>query len=402
MPLVVKINVRHTVTGSPIRTLRLFNNFSFNLKHNSLASTFSFDFLFDPRNQEHAEIICVSHLHECLLYYTTNTDPNYRVNDNDRFLTGYLLCTGFKDTEKPEMVKVSGYSKPGILTDCDIPPDQYPLEIDGMTFKEIITKVIKPFNLGLVIDRRASGVNIAYTEKDPAEKADEDDIGKTAPESSQNVASYLTDLAKQRNIVLSHNTKGNVWITTPNTKGTPILDFDFTDGTSTGNYKKIPGVECEMTFNGQPLHTHITVKQQADDEEDSNGAEITIRNPLIPVNTVYRPKTHIISSGDEFTVGEAANYEMSREIREGINLKISLGIIDIKGKLITPNNTITIRNPNLFLYNKSRWFIQSTYITADTKKETCVMDCVLPFAYDFDRKGLKNVFVDPHQNLPRF
>lgn len=403
MPFIIKINLRHSTTGSTIRTLRRYTNFVYNKKFNSLASTFSFDFYFDPRNQEHAEIICVSHLHEVKLYYTTNTESNYEPRESELELTGFMLLNRFRNNGKPQLVNCSGYAKPGVLLDCDIPPDQYPLEDDGLTFRQVIQKTIKPFNLGLVISARAKGVNTRVEEKDVEEKSDED-MGKTASESSQNIASYLSELARSRNIVLSHNAKGNVFITTPNTTGMPLFNFDFTDPTENSDVKKIPGIDSELIFNGQALHTHITIKQQADDTEGSNGAETTIRNPLLPVGRgfVYRPRVVVISSGNEFTVGEAARYELGKEIREAVNLNISIAKIDINGKLISPDNTITVKDPTQFLYNPSTWFIQEVTITVNEKEEKCVMSCVLPFGYDYDTSKLKNVFVDAHNNLPRF
>src|SRR3954468_12812843 len=103
MPFIIKINLRHSTTGSSIRTLRLYNNFVYHKIFNSLASTFSFDFFFDPKNQEHAEIICVSHMHECRLYYTKSTDPYYEPNDSERELTGYLLLNKFRNNGKPQL-----------------------------------------------------------------------------------------------------------------------------------------------------------------------------------------------------------------------------------------------------------------------------------------------------------
>ncbi len=403
--LVLKINVRHSDTGNKIRTITRFTNFTMNRVFNSFASTFSFDFYFDPRDKELAEIVCVSHMHECSIYYNNRLE-----------LTGYILSQTFDDPGKPELVTISGYAKPGVLNDCDVPFSLYPLETDGLTFRQIIQKIIPPFHIGLVIDPKAAGSNVAFKSvtskgKEVEDKLDED-VGKTASESSQNVASYLSELAKQRNIVISHNGQGNLHITTPNTAGRPIMNFDFTQNengelanTDLSNaVKKIPGTKASLVFNGQLLHTDITVVQQADDEEGTNAAQGYIRNPLIPIkaSVLYRPRVVIISSGDQFTVDEVARYELGREIRDAVILKISMSKIDIDELMIQPNNTITVKDPSVFLYNKSTWFIQSIDFDIQPSSETCVLNCVLPFAYDFKEANLKNVFVDVHANLPRF
>lgn len=401
MPFILKINVRHTEKGTTIRTIRKYNNFVFNRPFNSLASTFEFDYFFDPRDEDSAEIICVSHMHECIIYHTTNTSDNYQPIEKERVLTGFLLRNKFRDDGKPNFVHMSGYARPGVLNDCDFPPDMT-TESEGLTLRQILTKILDRFGIGLVIDPSASaGSNQKFTNEDSIDDKMDDDENKTAPDKSQNIGSYLTDLAKQRNIVLSHDAYGNVWVTKPNTKGTPVLSLDYVENES--EVRKIPGIVTELEFNGQPLHTHITIVQDSDDTEESNAIESPpIRNPLIPVKAIYRPKTYSIKSGSEFSVNDAGQYELGREIREAIPLTISMGTAIINNKLASANETLMIRNPNLFLYNLCRWFIQSVDVRENADETTAVLNCVLPFGYDFDPAGLKNVFVDPHKNLPRF
>ena len=404
MPFIIKINVRHSTTGPLIRTLRRYNNFVYNKKFNSLASTFNFDFYFDPRNQEHAEIICISHLHEVQLYFTKNENQEYDPNENELEFIGFMLINKFVNNGTPQWVKCSGYSKAGPLLDCDIAPNHFPLEIEGLKLKNVIEKLIKPFNIKLDIEKGANTGNVLH-DKTAEQRAHGENIGKTSAESSQNVASYISELARSLNIVLSHNNKGDIHIVTPNTKGEPIFNFDFTDSSENNDVKKIPGIESELEFNGQPMHTHIYVIQQADDNEGSNAVySKPLRNPLIPIgaSAVYRPKVIVISSGGEFTIDQAARYELGKEIREGVKLTISISKNDINGKLIQPNNTIKVKDPTQFLYNDSIWFIQEVEHTDNKDGSRCIMHCVLPFGYDYDEKRLKNVFVNTHENLPIF
>lgn len=397
--LELKINVRHTNTGGKIRTVKHFTYFSFQQKFNSLASTFSFDFYFDPTDKEHAEIVCVSHMHESQIYY------NGKLVD-----TGYILTQEFFDDGKPSLVPISGYSKPGVFGDCDIPPEIWPLEIDGMSLKQIIETIIAPFGIKLVIEKTPKKLNKAFVveEKDIEEEAeDEDNMGKTAADSAQNIASYISDLAKQRNIPLSHDQYGNIKITTPNTRGTPLFNFDFTSKDPNNDANKIPGIKVRMVFNGQALHTHIYAVQQSDDEEGTNAIQSEpLKNPLIPIkkSVLFRPRVITVSSGNDNTVNEAARYELGREIREGVVLEITIPQIEDKnGDLIMANNMIAIRHPKVFLYTpNTEWFIQSVDISRKPNEDMAVLNCVLPFGYDYDLARLKNVFVDPHENLPRF
>ncbi len=390
--LELKINVRHTDSDKgKIRSVQRFNNFSFSQKFNALADTFSFDFYFDPRNQETAETVCVSHMHECEIYY-----------NGKKHLTGFILDQRFIDTGKPELATISGYSKAGALNDCDTPLSQN-LETSGLTLRQIIQESIKPFNLKLIVAPGTSAADTVFIDNTLDE-----DIDKTAAETTQNVGSYISELAKQKGLCLSHNADGNVLIKRANTKGTPLFNFDFTSTDPNNDARKIPVISCELEFKGSGLHTEITVVQQADDEEGTNASgPVTRKNPLIPIGRsfLYRPRNVIMSSGNQFTVDQCANYEMGKEIRDNVKLKIKLGVAAVDGKLITPDNTITIVNPSVFQYklaiNKvSKWYIEEVPTEIQPNSETCTLICVLPFGYDYDYESLKNVFVDAHKNLP--
>lgn len=391
--LELKINIRDSTTGNTKRTFDGITNFQCELKFNSFASSFSFDFYFDPKNQEHAEIFCVSHFHEIEIFY-----------NNTLFLTGWLVNNDFINPGKAELVSISGYSKPGILNKCDIPFSSYPLETDGLSLRQIINKFVPIYNIGVQIDDKVKRLDKAFVSDNEGED-DEDNLGKSASESSQNVASYLSSLAQERNVVLSHTASGKVWITTPATKGTPILNFDFTGNDPNNDAFKIPGIKTHLKYNGEGLHTDITVIQQASDEEGSNATQSEpLQNPIIhPIkqSVLYMPKVVTMSSGSQFTANQLAKYELGREIRENVTLSIDMGMIDIDGELIRPNNTITVKDPSIFLYNKSTWYIQSLSFSITPNSETCTLNCVLPFGYDFDYTTLKNVFIDPHENFPR-
>lgn len=391
--LELKINVRHSDTGGHIRTVTQFNNFQMNRPFNSLASTFSFDFYFDPSNKEHAEIVCVSHMHECQIFYNGKLE-----------LTGYILCQTFKDTGKPEWVPISGYSKAGVLNDCDTDADQS-LETDGLSLRQIINKTIAPFRSnGIRVVYGNGDVDSIFVNKEDADDplADDEESAKSAKEVSQNIGSYLSELAKWKGVVLSHDTRGNVWVKRPNTKSTPVLNLDMSDGSS--DAFKIPGIQMEFVFNGHALHTKITGVQQADEDAGVNASKFTRTNPLIPIkeSVLYRPRTFIVDSGNQFTMQQAVDYEMGTEVREAVRLTIDLGTASLNGQLIRPDVMVSVKNRNIFAYKKIDWYVESVSTTIDAGKEVCSLNCVLKFGYDFNYGALENVWVDPHSDLPKF
>ncbi len=146
------VNMRHSNTGNGTKiTIDFFDEINLNLKFDSVASTFKFKMFFDSENPVHAELVATSHIHECSIYYVHDSVSRY-INDKGTFvnttdellITGFMLSQLFKDSATPDYVEIGGYSKPGVLGDCDVPTD-IPLEAVGLSFREIVKKVLKPF-----------------------------------------------------------------------------------------------------------------------------------------------------------------------------------------------------------------------------------------------------------------
>lgn len=328
------------------RKVEYFNNFNINLKYDSIASAFSFGFYFDPANKELKDLACIGHFHTCTLEH-----------NDELLLTGYLLSEAFTGASTRQLVQFSGYSLPGVLEDCEIPPSLYPLQSDGLSLREIAQKLIVPFGLKMSIDPAVSSrMNSVYQ--------------KTTAKETQTIKSFLTELAIQKNIIVTHTSKGELLFTEAKAKQKPILNFGSEDG--------IPFTNMSLSFNGQAMHSHITVMKQAD-SDGGNAGESTIENPYVPF--VYRPKVLVQSSGDDNDTGKAAKSALASELKN-LTLKIVTDRWEIDGKIIKPNNIISVQNPEIYLYEKSNWFIESVNLTGDNVKTTATLTCVLPEVYN--------------------
>lgn len=334
------------------RTVDFFNSFSLNLVHDAIGSSFGFSFYFDPYNKEHKELACVSHFHEVTLEH-----------NGELLLTGILLMQGFKHSSVKELCSFSGYSLPGVLEDCEIPTSLYPLQSDNLTLKEIAEKLIKPFGIKMEID---SSVSDRMNKKFDTSNASE----------TSTIKSYLTELATQKKIIISHNEKGELLFTESKTNIEPLINFDGRIGNANGEI--IPATSIELTFDGQGMHSHITLQKQAS-QDGGNAGEAEIRNPYV-IGSVFRPTVKTQSSGDDIDTSLACRQELSRELKN-MKLTITLDRWEIAGKIIKPNNIITIIDPEVYIYKKTDWFIESVTFDGDEKKNTCTLNCVLPEVY---------------------
>jgi len=255
------------------------------------------------------------------------------------------------------MTSFGGYSLAGVLEDCDIPPDFYPLEFDGLTLKEIAKKMIAPWpEIGLVIDPL-----VADKMNEPFET--------TTAGAQQSPKAFLQELATQKNIIMSHDEKGRLVFTRARTGKKPILNF--VDG-------GIPFTRMELVYNGQPMHSHITVLKDADPDGGNTG-EVTLRNPFVPF--VYRPKVIKQTSGKDTDTEDAARQALAAELKN-VRLEIDTDRWLIDKMVVRPDNIITVKNPKTYLFNKSSWFIESVKFKGNQESTIATLSCVVPEVYN--------------------
>jgi prophage tail gpP-like protein len=337
--VILKINDR-------IRNRRIdyFESFNLSMKHDAVASSFSFAGYFNPENADQKDLYCIGHYHIATIEH-----------NGELLLTGYILSQDFTTSSVNHLVDVGGYSMAGVLEDSNLPYFNIggSLQNDGLTLRQIATKYLEKFGLNIIVDAAVA----AEMDKPYA---------KTTMKDTQSIKNYLTELASQRNVIMSHDAHGNVVFTRARTNAAPILFYG--EGT--------PFKTMSLKFNGQGMHSHITVVKQA--EEGASNAEATVTNPYVPF--VYRPRVVEQDSGNETETEQAAKNVLASELKN-LRLIITTDRWEIDGKVIKPNNIISVVNPDVYLFKRSKWFIESVDLKGNSKELTATLTCVLPEVY---------------------
>jgi len=329
-----------------VRKLSLFTEFAVTLRFDTVASAFSFSAYFNPDNIEHKEMMCIGHDHIAKVKH-----------NGEDLITGYVMNQKFTDAAAKSLVSFSGYSLPGFLEDCQIDPSSYPLQNDGLSLREISSRMLKPFGLKMIVNGSVSALM-------------DETFDETTAEATETVKDYLTKLAAQKGIIMTHNEAGAVIFTRADTTRQPIIHYQKEGGT--------PFTKMELDFNGQGMHSDITIVQQADDEGD-NAGEASTKNPYVPF--VHRPRVITQTSGTDIDTDKAARMALSNELKN-LKLIITTDRWEIGGKVIKPNNMITVVNPRVYLYKKSRWFIEQVDLRGDQAGTTATLTCALPEVYN--------------------
>jgi prophage tail gpP-like protein len=316
-----------------------FNGVDVTLTYDNVSSSFAYSMYFDPDNPDHKNLL------RPLGYQKVEI-----VHGNETLITGRLLSPTFVSSSEPALVSVSGYSLSGVFSDCNIPVSVYPLQSDGMSLKEIAEKVIAPFDIALVIDSAV------------ASRADETFDSSDAKE-SQTVAVYITELASQKKIIVSHTSAGALLFTEAKANAAPLADLSSV-------------TKKTLSVNGQNLHSSITALRDAD-ISGGNAGESEETSSLVKS---FRPRTVKQTSGTDTDTEDVAKMKLAAELKS-IKLTIEIDSWTIDNKLIKPNNTITVKDPSIFLYNRTKWFIESVNFKGTESEQTSRLTCVLPEVY---------------------
>lgn len=358
------------ITGKEFTNI---NNFRLGLNFDAIASTFSFDALFDPDNEQHRVIFRPLSYRKCEVFA-----------NGELILTGTIINHKFTTATTSTLVGVSGYSVSGVFENSSIPVSVYPLETNTQSLKEIAEKIAGPFGVPIIVAADTSRSNTVETgqvktDNQQVSEAADSELEKTATKPGQSVKSYLSKLASEKNLVLSNDKYGRMLITRAATGSNPI-----------GLLVESGGTQMTLSANGAAVHDTITTVRQADEFTD-NASETTITNPLIvPFSTNLAPNNRFVSnvrplvkvqdSGKDDNSRSTTMTALSNEAKS-ISVSVTLDSWYIEGDLIDVNKTILLQSPRNFLFNPTKFFIQSAEFSGTPQAQTCVLKCVLPEVY---------------------
>ena len=313
-----------------------FDAITINYKLDSVASAFSFKARFNPDNEFHKEIFKPLQYQKVEIF-----------DDNDNLkLTGIALNTSLASASTRELQSISGYSKSGILEDVNIPFSSYPLEKNNVSLNDIVKTLLSPFALSYSVDSSVlNDMNLNYN--------------KTTASPTESIKSYISKLAAQRNITLSHNNKGDLVFTRPNINATP--KFLLNDQNT---------LSMSLSVNGQAMHSKIDVIRQPSKNNSGVSTVDSASNSLV---NALRPTVKILTSGTDTDTKKAADNILASELR-GIALSISISnIIDV-----SVGDIVEVINNEVYIYERTRFMVSEVMHSETIKGDNMVLKLVLP------------------------
>jgi prophage tail gpP-like protein len=317
-----------------------FETYSIDLHFNAISSSFTFTALFEPDSKVHRDL------------FKPLSFPLIEIFESGKLiLTGYIVNNKFNKSAKSKSIPISGYSKTGLLEDCKIPQSVYPIQFENLSLVEIANKLCNPYGINVIVDSSVTEEANAIFDIEAAKETD-------------TVKAYLASLCNQKNLSLSHNEKGDLLITRVKANSNPVQFYK--------NY-----TNATLDTNGQGMFSEVLVMKQSGIDTDNAGEQV-IANPFI---TRFRSSTVIQSSGTDNDTELVAKNVLSKQLQ---NISLSLNTDKItfdNGDLIRPNNIITIQDNELYLFRRTKFFIESVTLRGDKNSDTASLKCVLPEVY---------------------
>lgn len=266
--------------------------------------------------------------------------------------TGTMVAVNPVIENGQKIVAVGGYSLPGVLNDCTSPASSFPLEFDNQGLREIATALAAPF-----------GVSVDF-------KADQGAVfERVASEPGKKVLAFLTELAKQRNLIISSSSRGKLVFLQSSDGGQPVARLQ--QGAA-------PVLSVTPFFSPQEYYSHITGIEPV--VVGLAGSQFTVKNPRLL--GVTRPLTFNAPDTLGADVKSAVEAKAGRMFGNMASYSVRVATWrDPSGNLWEPNTSIKLLAPDAMIYKEYEFIIRSIEFSRDRATETATLNLVIPGAF---------------------
>ncbi len=247
-------------------------------------------------------------------------------------------------------ISVDGYSKPGVLNDCNIKQDRYPIQLKDQTLEQIANTLAVFF-----------GVEVEFTGSSGAK------FKKVKLEIDWKPLNFLIKLAKERGFLISNTVDGKLLFWKLNKKAV----------TTALKEGQTPLLSVTPNFSPQKYFSEVTGLSSRSVIKDPES--VTIDNKNLSVNRpfAYRVKNRLFGAD----LKNAVKWKMGLMIGNAIKYSIVVqGLRDERGEIWKPNTFINLTAPSTYVNNETKFVIKNLTLSKGDA-ETTTMDLVLPESY---------------------
>ena len=255
-------------------------------------------------------------------------------------------------TAQSRTVTLSAYSRCAVINDTCVPISAYPVEVRGFKLDKIAKSITETFPFDVVVN---ADMGASFS------------VATIKPE--KRIAPYLTELAKQRDIVLTNNLEGNLLLTKA------------TESESVAHLKdnQPPLLSVTPSFSEQSYYSDYTAILPVIIRQ--NPTSYTAKNRKL--TNALRVDNYMATdsfNGDEKTVAESRR---ARGLANSISYTCQLATLRTKkGVLYAVNTFVNIEAPNAMIYRDTKMFVRGVTMSLTASARVCELELTLPEAYN--------------------
>lgn len=272
--------------------------------------------------------------------------------DGDTLFAGTLVAIASARDANRSSAAVGGYSLPGVLQDCGGDIASFPFEFKGLGLRDIATALVEPFGLSVQFD---------------AEEGAKFD--KVKLEADRSIASFLAELAQQRNLIVGNTTDGKLLCHRSIVSGKPVARL---------RENAQPVVSVSNAFDPQRYFSKLTGFSLT--KRGKVGSAYTAQNPFL--SNVLRPKTFKVADTEDGDTPAATQAKMGRMFANACPFSAEVATWrDPQGAMWRPNTSVVLHAPDAMVYRETEFIVRSVSLHQDANKSTAALDLVLPGAF---------------------
>lgn len=272
---------------------------------------------------------------------------------SSEYFKGIMIDVTPQIDSEQKIVTAGGYSTPGLLNDSTAPPSAFPLEFNNMGLKSIAERLAGIFS-----------VNVFFA-------ANEGPVFESvALNPTRSILSFLIDLAKQRNLLITNTSDGSLFFHKPTKIGNPVAIL---------KQGEPPLLSVTPNFNPQQYYSSITGVSAAD--VGLTGSKFTIHNTSL--FNINKPLVFNAQDSNNSNIEKTVRAKMGRMFGNIASYSVKLPTWrDQNNTLWEPNTTVKLTAPDAMIYNEYEFLIRSVSFQKEIDSETVVLDLILGQAFD--------------------
>jgi prophage tail gpP-like protein len=319
-----------------------FTAYNLNLSYDSF-DTFSFSAPYDPAIKELRNAITPFAFNPCEVYY------------NDALVfKGTLLTPDPELSNDSSEITLQGYPLCGVINDCMVPPTKYPLQCYGITMKGIADAACEPYNIPVIFD---GDVGPEFTE--------------VSIEPTDKILDFLSRLAKQRNLLITNNEKGQVVFFNPKPGKTSV---SFAEG-------RFPLMSIKPKFKAQDFFSHITGFGKTDAEYPSMSH--TFENKYLINKGIMRH--HSLTIEDSETISDLENSVKAyagRMFADCVSFELLCeNHVNENNEVFYKGMGVCVSAPSAMIAKETTFVARNVKLSRTVEGKTSTLTLVLPGSY---------------------